>query len=63
MINGNGTAKKKMPTNAAAVRAIRERLFSARLPIRMTASITIARTAAFNPKNKAVTAGTCPQSA
>jgi len=61
MITGKGTAKKKMPTNAAAARATRERLFSARLPIRTTASITIARTAAFSQKNKAVTMGTRPQ--
>ena len=55
MIMGKGTAKKKMPTNAAAASAINARLLSARLPIRITASTTIASTAALSPNSNAVT--------
>ena len=62
-INGNGMSKKKMPMNAAAASRRRALFFSARLPMRTTASTTIASTAAFNPKNRAATAGTLPYSA
>jgi hypothetical protein len=47
--DGNKRSRQRGP--------LRERLLSARLPIRTTASITIARTAALSPKNKAVTTG------
>ena len=62
-MTGNGTAKKKIATKAAAASACMGRLFSARLPMRMTASTTIASTAAFSPKNAAATKPTWPQSA
>src|SRR3981081_2248281 len=55
---GNGVLKKKMPTNAAAASARITLFFSDRLPIRKTASSTIARTAALSPKNTAAIAGT-----
>ena len=55
MMTGNGTAKKKIATKAAAARTCRGLLFSERRPMRMTASTTIASTAAFRPKNAAAT--------
>ena len=51
MIKGNGIAKKKIATNAAAASACMGRLFSARRPTRIRASTTTASTAAFRPKN------------
>ena len=63
MINGNGTSKKKMATKAAAAIATITPLFSARRPMRTTASSTIASTAALRPKNSASTTGTSPRPA
>ncbi len=60
MINGNGTPKTKIATNAATASPIMAAFFKARLPMRMTASSTIARTAAFSPKNSAWTGPTSP---
>ena len=51
MISGNGTPKK-IATNAAAAIPTMTRFLSARLPIRTTASSTIASTAAFRPKKR-----------
>jgi len=59
-ISGKGTLKKKMPTRANAASTSIGRLFSARLPTRRTAWSTIASTAAFRPRNKAVMTGTLP---
>ena len=63
MMSGKGMAKKKIPTNAAAASASITLFLSARLPIRTTASSTIASTAAFSPKNSAATTGTLPNAA
>ena len=63
MMSGNGTSKKKIATKATAASAIMTRLRSARLPTRTTASITIASTAAFSPKNSASTKPTLPKAA
>ena len=63
MISGNGTSKKKMATKAAAAIATMTPLFSARRPMRTTASSTIASTAALRPKNSASTTGTSPSPA
>ena len=52
--------KKKMPTKAAAASARITLFFSDRLPMRTTASSTMARTAALSPKNNAAIAGTLP---
>jgi len=60
MMIGNGTARKKIATNASAASATINLFFNARLPMRSTASSTMASTAAFNPKNNAVTIGTLP---
>ena len=60
MITGNGIAKKKMPMNARAAIGMSARLLNARLPIRTTASSTIARTAAFIPKKTAATSPIFP---
>ena len=61
MISGNGTSKKKIATNAAAAMPTMTRFFSARRPIRTTASSTIASTAALRPKNSAWTMPTLPK--
>ena len=53
MMIGNGTLKKKIAMKAVAASAIMIRLRNARLPTRTTAWITMASTAAFNPKNTA----------
>jgi hypothetical protein len=63
MISGNGTANKKIATNAATANACMGLLFRERRPMRITASTTIARTAAFRPKNAAATKPTWPHSA
>jgi hypothetical protein len=55
MMSGNGKAKKKIATNAAAARACKGPLFSERRPMRIKASTTIASTAAFRPKKAAAT--------
>jgi len=60
---GNGKSKKKMPTKAAAARPISTWFLSARLPMRTTASMTIANTAALRPKNRATMMGTLPKPA
>ena len=52
-----------MPTNAAAASATMTLFFSERLPIRKTASSTMASTAAFRPKNRATMIGTLPHPA
>jgi len=58
-----GRRKKKMPTNAATASAPQKHCFlSARLPMRNTASSTMASTAALRPKNNATTSGTLPKS-
>ena len=44
-----------MPANAAAASATSARSFSARRPMRITASITTAMIAGFSPKNSAAT--------
>ena len=49
-MSGNGTPRKKIATNAAAAIPTMTWFLSARLPIRTTASSTIASTAAFRPK-------------
>ena len=54
-MSGNGTPKKKIATNAAAAMPTITRFLSARLPMRSTASSTMASTAAFRPKNSAWT--------
>jgi hypothetical protein len=54
-ISGKGTCRKKMPANAAAASATSARSFSARRPMRITASITTAMIAGFSPKNSAAT--------
>ena len=59
-MSGNGTPRKKIATNAAAAIPTMTRFLSARLPIRTTASSTIASTAAFRPKNSAWTIPTLP---
>jgi hypothetical protein len=59
-ISGKGTLKKKIPIKANAASTSIGRLFSARLPTRCTACNTIASTAAFRPRNKAVTTGMLP---
>ena len=59
-ISGKGTLKKKMPIKANAASTSIGRLFSARLPTRCTACSTIASTAAFRPRYKAVMTGTLP---
>jgi hypothetical protein len=61
--NGNGTAKKNSATNAAAAIATMARLRSARLPMRSSASTTMAITADLRPKNSAVTTVVCCQTA
>ena len=63
MMIGNGTPRKKIAMNAKAASAIINRFLSARLLMRLSASSTIARTAAFNPKNSAVITGTLPYAA
>jgi hypothetical protein len=63
MMIGKGTAKKKIATKAIAASAIMMRFFSARLPTRTTASMTMASTAAFSPKNSASTKLTLPKAA
>ena len=63
MMIGNGTLKKKIAMKAAAASPIMIRLRSARLPTRTTAWITMASTAAFNPKNSASTKLTLPKPA
>ena len=63
MISGNGTPKAKMARNAAAAMPTITLFFNARLPMRMTASITMASTAAFRPKNSACTMPTEPKAA
>ncbi len=60
MMIGKGTLKKKIATKAIAASAIMIRLRSARFPTRISAWITIASTAAFNPKNSASTNPTLP---
>jgi hypothetical protein len=62
-INGNGTARKKMPIKARPASSNIAWLLSARLPTRCTAWSTIASTAAFRPKKNAATAGTLPKAA
>ena len=59
-ISGKGTLKKKVPVKAKAASTSIGRLFSARPPTRCTACSTIASTAAFRPRSKAVTTGTLP---
>ena len=54
-MSGNGASRKKIATKAAAASPIRTRFLSARLPIRTTASSTMASTAAFSPKKRAET--------
>ena len=63
MMSGNGTPKAKMAMNAPAAMAIMTRFFSARLPMRRTASSTIASTAAFRPRNSACMMATAPKAA
>ena len=63
MMNGNGTPRKKIATNATAAMPTITLFFSARLPMRMTASSTMASTAAFRPKNSAWTMPTVPKAA
>ena len=63
MMMGNGTAKKKIAMKLAAASAIMMLFLSARLPMRTTASSTIASTAAFKPKNNACTTPTLPSAA
>ncbi len=48
--------------NASAAIATMTPFFNALRPIRSTASITTASTAAFRPKNTAATSGTWPYS-
>ena len=62
-IKGKGTFRKKMPMNAAAARLSMTLFLSARLPIRHTASITMASTAALSPKNSAATTPILPYAA
>jgi hypothetical protein len=62
-MSGNGTSKAKMATKDAAAMAIIGPFLSARPPIRITACSTMARTAAFRPKNSASTTPTLPQMA
>jgi hypothetical protein len=50
-ISGNGSARKKMPTKAKPDNAISSSVFSARLPMRQSASITITSTAALMPNS------------
>jgi hypothetical protein len=59
-MTGNGTSKKKIATNAAAASATIARFLSARLPTRITASMTTAITAGASPKNMPATIGTWP---
>ena len=62
MMTGNGTPKKKIATKAIAGERDHERGSSARAcRSRTTASITIASTAAFSPKNSASTTPTLPK--
>jgi hypothetical protein len=63
MIAGKGTAKKKMPMNAATARVFNVGLLRDRLSMRITASTRIASTASLSPNSSAVTAGKLPQSA
>jgi hypothetical protein len=49
MMTGNGSSRKKMPMNAAAAIATIGPFLKARLPIRKTASTTIASTAGASP--------------
>ena len=63
MMIGKGTSKKKMPMKAAAASPRMTLFLRERLPIRMTASRTIASTAAFRPKNSAATTPTLPKAA
>ena len=58
---GNGTSKKKIADESGRGERDASTLFlSARLPIRTTASSTIASTAALRPKNSATITGTLP---
>ena len=49
IINGKGASRKKMAIKASAASAICASVLTARLPMRMTASITTASTAALMP--------------
>jgi len=59
-ISGKGAPNRKMARKDAAARPSMTLFFRARLPMRNTACSTIASTAAFSPKNSAVTTGTSP---
>jgi hypothetical protein len=58
--SGNGTLKKKMATNAAPATSQSTAPRSARRPRRISASSTIASTAAFTPVKRAATNGALP---
>ncbi len=60
-ISGNGSARKKMPIKAAAAIATSNPVFSARRPIRISASTTITSTAALIPNSAPSISGSpCP---
>ena len=50
-ISGKGRAKKKIPMKAASASPISSDVFSARLPMRISASTTITSTAALMPNS------------